>query len=48
MMLTDIIIRQPRFIADKERISCEWIKQNTELKDFNYACDAENSVSLWL
>ncbi|CAF3447372.1 unnamed protein product [Rotaria sp. Silwood1] len=45
--LIDILIRQPRGINSKQFVSCEWIKHNTELKNFYYTCDAENSVSLW-
>ncbi|CAF3619194.1 unnamed protein product [Rotaria sordida] len=46
--LIDIFIRQPLSINSKRFVSYEWIKCNTELKNFYYACDAENSVSLWL
>ncbi|CAF4154800.1 unnamed protein product, partial [Rotaria magnacalcarata] len=44
----DVIIRQPRATNSEQFISWEWIKRNTELLHVNYACDAENSVSLWL
>ncbi|CAF2974343.1 unnamed protein product [Rotaria sp. Silwood2] len=44
-----ILIRQPfGIIHNKRFVSCEWIKRNTELKNFYYECDVENSVSLWL
>ncbi|CAF2130274.1 unnamed protein product [Rotaria magnacalcarata] len=46
--VTDVIIRQPRATNSEQFISWEWIKRNTELLHVNYACDAENSVSLWL
>ncbi|CAF3339924.1 unnamed protein product [Rotaria socialis] len=46
--VTDVIIRQPRAINSEQFISWEWIKRNTKLLHVNYACDAENSVSLWL
>jgi hypothetical protein len=45
--LTDIIIRQPRTASNEQFITREWIERNTEFQHFHYACDSENSVSLW-
>jgi hypothetical protein len=50
MILTDIIIRQRHVLNNEQFITCEWIEQNTELKNFHYTSisDFWNSVKLWL
>jgi hypothetical protein len=50
MILTNIIIRQPFNVNNKQFIKRQWIEQNTELKNFHYESkrDSWNSIILWL
>ena len=52
MMLTlsqVYILHLPPITTDDDRfISYQWLERNTQLRNFHYSCDRENTVRLWL
>jgi hypothetical protein len=47
MALSNVLIQQPTYINTTcyGYIIREWVKQNTQLRDFSYSC---NTASIWL